>query len=108
MMGTARIMTSASGSTPCVLRFNWVASTCTCRSIRPGISVRPAASITRAEAELMGVSDTSLMTPSSTRTWWPSNKSACKGSSRFAFLNSTAAMRISLECDRDQDAMVLI
>ncbi|MNV70414.1 hypothetical protein D3C71_1633800 [compost metagenome] len=94
MIGTARIITSASGNTPCVLRFSWVASTCTCRSISPGISVRPAASITCADALESGLSDTSLMTPSSTSTWWPSSRSACKGSSRFAFLNNTDAMNI--------------
>ena len=68
MMGTARIMTKASGKMPYELRFNCVAITWACKSIRPGIKVFPAISMTCAVEDCKGRSETSLILPSSTNT----------------------------------------
>ncbi len=71
--------------------FTSLAYACMCASMRPGMSVRPPASITRAPAgALSGFADTSRITPPSTSTLMPSAHSASCPSNTRAFLKTSA------------------
>src|SRR5258705_13025084 len=59
-------------------------------SIRPGMSVRPPASSTRAPDALIGRSETSRIRPSATRTFMPSGQFASVPSKMRALVKSNA------------------
>ena len=66
---------------------------CMCASIRPGISVRPPTSMTRASLSVMGFGETSWISPSATRRYMPSAHSAFVPSKMRAFLNRSGVIR---------------
>ena len=68
------------------------ATTCTCASIRPGISTRPPRSIRVAAADTIGRSDTSRITPLSVSTSMPPRGPSCRGSSTSPPVNRYAVM----------------
>ena len=88
--------------TPCAVRygepadstlnmFTSLAYACMCASMRPGMSVRPFTSITRAFLAAMRLSDTSRMVSPSTRTLTASGQSALWPSKSRAFFRSSTS-----------------
>src|SRR5881394_3824860 len=88
--------------TPCAVRygepadstlnmFTSLAYACMCASMRPGMSVRPFTSITRAFLAAMRLSDTSRMVSPSTRTLTASGQSALWPSKSHAFFSSSTS-----------------
>ena len=79
-MGNARMEVSEPGCRAFKPRLASEASTCTWQSIRPGITVLPATSITRAPGTSRGVAETSMMRSFSIRTSWRGNRLPSAGS----------------------------
>ncbi len=86
--GTDFSVTSTLGMWACCERFSGVAITCTCRSISPGISVRPRTSITCAPGQLSGRSETCSIRPSTTSTSRAPDNSRATGSSNAPRANA--------------------
>src|SRR5437868_5103987 len=73
-----------------------LANACTCASIRPGINVRPPASIATASFAAMRCDEISWMSPSATSTFMPSAQSAERPSKTRALVMRMLDILISM------------